>query len=61
MCLLSIIIFALFLSSNGFSQVNATYWGVEDTTLQLSKHTNSGTVNDYLEWYNYSGQDLNMR
>ena len=58
--MMSVLIIFLFCLS-GNSQINATYWGVADTNLVISKTTDFGTVHDYIELFNYSGQDLDMR
>ena len=52
---------SVLVSFSSYGQINATYWGVEDTTLSISKTTDFGIVHDYLELYNYAGQDLDMR
>ena len=44
-----------------YSQVNTPTWGVEDTVLTISKTTDFGSVHDYLEIFNNSGQDVDMR
>lgn len=43
------------------AQVTTNTWGVEDTIIVISKTTDFGPVHDYIEVFNYSGQDLNMR
>ena len=55
--LLSVLLLPFFCTS----QINGIYWGVADTNLTIEKNTDFGTVHDYLELFNYSGQDLEMR
>ncbi|MEX1003235.1 MAG: T9SS type A sorting domain-containing protein [Crocinitomicaceae bacterium] len=43
------------------AQVTTSTWGVEDTVINIVKTTNYGVVHDYIEMFNYSGQDLQMR
>lgn len=50
-----------FLSFWSSAQVNTPSWGVEDTIIVISKTTDFGPVHDYIEVFNNSGQDLNMR
>lgn len=44
-----------------FSQVNTATWGVQDTIIVIDKTTDFGPVHDYIEVFNNSGQDLDMR
>lgn len=62
-CMRLVFTIYLFFSSPFLSltQVNGTHWGISDTNLNISKTTDFGTVHDYLELFNYSGQDLEMR
>lgn len=51
----------LFVKAFGFGQINTPTWGISDTNLSIIKTTDFGTVHDYLELFNYSGQNLEMR
>lgn len=45
----------------GFTQISTPTWGVDDTICTITKTTDFGIVHDYIELFNYSGGDLNMR
>ena len=50
-----------FIPLSGISQFNNASWGVSDTLIYLSKTTDFGPVHYYIEVFNNSGQDLQMR
>lgn len=50
-----------FIPLTGISQINNASWGVADTIITISKTTDFGPVHDYIEVFNNSGQDLQMR
>lgn len=43
------------------SQINNSSWGVADTIITITKTTDFGPVHDYIEIFNNSGQELQMR
>ncbi|NRA11554.1 MAG: hypothetical protein HRT57_06340 [Crocinitomicaceae bacterium] len=55
------IILLFFVPLIGNGQVNNSTWGVADTLITISKNTDYGPVHDYIELFNNSGQDLQMR
>lgn len=50
-----------FIPLTTISQVNNSSWGVSDTIITITKTTDFGVVHDYIEIFNNSGQDLQMR
>lgn len=51
----------VFIPFVGIGQINNSSWGVSDTIITISKTTDYGAVHDYIEVFNNSGQDLQMR
>ena len=51
----------LFIPFVGIGQINNSSWGVSDTIITITKTTDYGPVHDYIEVFNNSGQDLQMR
>ncbi|MDX2361147.1 MAG: hypothetical protein QNK23_10090 [Crocinitomicaceae bacterium] len=51
----------LFIPIAGIGQINNSSWGVADTIITIDKTTDFGPVHDYIEIFNNSGQDLQMR
>lgn len=43
------------------AQISTPTWGVNDTICNISKTTDYGIVHDYIELFNYSGENLDMR
>lgn len=49
------------LSKNLSAQVNTATWGVSDTVIDIVKTTDFGPAHDYIELFNNSNQELQMR